>query len=114
MEPKNVNNKENTIKLEIKDKMPDEMTPEEQEVFLNEPITRKEAMNFIDGYMQNHVLPQLEQQISLPSVCLAGSLECISARSSGGTHQSPYLSFSMIPSFMYSSTTCPTHFFKAG
>lgn len=64
MEPKNVNNREKAIKLEVKDKMPDEMTPEEQEAFLNEPITRKEAMNFIDGYMQNHVLPQLEQQIS--------------------------------------------------
>lgn len=56
--------KENITKVEVDDKMPGEMTPEEKEAFMNEPITRREAMSFIDGYMQEHILPQLKQQMS--------------------------------------------------
>lgn len=52
------------VEIELEQKMPDEMTPEEQERFMNEPITRREAMNFVDGYMQEHVVPMLQQQIS--------------------------------------------------
>lgn len=40
------------------------MTAEEKEAFLNETITRREAMNFIDNYLSNYILPQLMQQIS--------------------------------------------------
>ena len=54
----------NQTNISIKDKMPDEMTEEEKESFLDETITRREAMNFIDGYMQEHILPELQQQIS--------------------------------------------------
>jgi hypothetical protein len=54
----------NDIKIEVDQKMPDEMSPEEIEQFMNETITRREAMNFMNGYIGEHILPQLEQQLS--------------------------------------------------
>lgn len=52
------------VEVEPDQKMPDEMTPEEQEAFLNELVTRREAINFIQGYIGERIFPVLSQQLN--------------------------------------------------
>lgn len=59
-----MSDKELHVEIEPDQKMPDEMTPEEQEAFLNETVTRREAINFIQGYIGERIFPVLSQQLN--------------------------------------------------
>lgn len=64
------------VKMELppNQKMPDEMTPEEQEKFFNEYVTRRECTNFVDGYINNQVIPQIMNAVGKELFCLRSML----------------------------------------
>lgn len=54
-----------SVKIDIgEQKLPDEMTPEEIQAFMNELVTRQEAMSFMEGYFHEKILPEMMQQLN--------------------------------------------------
>lgn len=49
------------VKMELPhgQKMPNEMSEQERQAFMNEPVTRAEVSNFVDGYINGQVIPQI-------------------------------------------------------
>lgn len=47
------------VKMSTDSKMPNEMSEMEKQKFMNEPVTRQEVSNFVDGFINNEVVPQI-------------------------------------------------------